>query len=76
MRAFLIALSLAFASTAIAQTREEAAACYNDAVRFCGVKRGAPEPDAMERARIKLCMLWHRTEVSPRCRRVFEAHGL
>lgn len=57
-----------------AQTAQEKAACYPDAVRLCGVKPG-DQASVGEIMRVGLCLLWHRAALSPACRAVFAAHG-
>jgi hypothetical protein len=77
MKRLILALALcAVAAPAHATTASEAAACYADAVRFCGVTQADKDAGAFRRLAIGLCMLAHRAQVAPRCEAVFKAHGL
>lgn len=71
----VLVIVLCALAIANAQTPAEVRACFHDAQRLCGAKAGAT-PGFFEATRIKLCMLVHVEEVSPRCRAVFRTHGM
>jgi hypothetical protein len=79
MRKSLFAMAAAVAtSVAISNytpTPEERSACYDDAVRLCLTFSDLLHPSQI-RARIFVCMLAHRQELSPQCAAVFKSHGL
>lgn len=70
-----VILASVLGKQAAAATAQEIAACFPDAVKFCGAKRGEM-PAFFAELRIRACMLVHVNDVSPRCLAVFRAHGL
>lgn len=73
--AIVLGITLCAITAAFAVTREEVAACYPDAVRLCGVPRNVTDAGAEEKLKVGLCMLFHLSDLSPRCRAVFSRHG-
>ncbi len=70
-----ILCALAGRAFALDLTRQEIAACYPDAVRFCGVNEADRNADFTRQFWIGTCMLRNRKNVRPRCLAVFKAHG-
>jgi hypothetical protein len=73
MRALLAALILcATASMAHAQSESDISACKTDAINICN----ASIADLWNYDRVAKCMKEKKAQLSPRCRRVLDAHGL
>lgn len=69
------ALCALMATGAHALTQAEVNACYFDAVRICGVTSADRNAGALRRLAIGVCMIAHRSQLSPRCDAVLKAHG-
>ena len=72
--AIVIAVTLAAAADAAAQTSSERQACKPDVFRLCSASEIAAAALG-DRAGIYACFRAHRGEVSPACDRVLKDHG-
>ncbi len=58
-----------------AYSKQEIHACFDDAVQICGAKPSISSPSFFEKLRVGLCMLAHKAELTPACRKVIKDHG-
>jgi len=72
--AIALAVVLAAATDAVAQTSSERQACKPDVFRLCSAGEIAAAALG-DRAGIYACFRAHRSEVSPACDRVLKNHG-
>ena len=72
--AIVIAVTLAAAADAAAQTSSERQACKPDVFRLCSAGEIAAAALG-DRTGIYVCFRAHRSEVSPACDRVLKNHG-
>lgn len=56
------------ASSGMAQTEQEKAACRSDAIKYCSANIGKPD-------QMKACLEQHKADLSEACLKVVEAHG-
>jgi hypothetical protein len=50
--------------------------CYPDARKLCGTTNPVRSLTSVQKVLVGTCLFAHMTELSPKCRAVFQAHGL